>query len=174
MVRASVDDEMYSYPLTAAGFTIIQVWFFIQHLGLILGLVGLWHSRAAGSSRSGWWGVVASVAGMLLLAMTELVAISAADDRYPSSRTDLLDVMYGVSTILTGVGLIVAGVAVARSTTWSGWMRWLPLVTGVYVFVPLTPAILGPFVLARIAIAVWMLLFAALGWALVRTAEHAA
>jgi hypothetical protein len=43
------------------------------------------------------------------------------------------------------------------------------LVTGVYVFVPLTPALLGPFVLARLAITGWMLLFAALGWVLLRS-----
>lgn len=58
------------------------------------------------------------------------------------------------------------GVAALRARRWSGWRRWLLLVLGVYVIVPLTPAILGPFVIARLTIGLWMLLFAALGWAL--------
>lgn len=172
VVQPSVDEEMYSFPLTATGFTVIQAWFFVQHLGLILGLLGLWRSGAAGTSRLGRWGVVSSVAGMLMLSVTELVAISAAQDPYPSSRTDLLDVLYGISTIVVGVGLILAGVAITRAGKWSGWMRWLPLVTGIYVFAPMTPAIMGPFVIARIAITVWMLMFAALGWALLKAADH--
>jgi hypothetical protein len=44
----------------------------------------------------------------------------------------------------------------------------VPLALGVYVFVPLLPAIFGPMVLGRIAIGVWMLLFGALGVALTR------
>jgi hypothetical protein len=44
------------------------------------------------------------------------------------------------------------------------------LTLGVYVFVPLFPAVIGPMVQGRIAIGVWMLLFAALGIALVRAA----
>lgn len=169
----SVGHEMYSYPLTAPGFTVIQAWFFVQHLGLTAGLLALWWSGAAGKSRTGSWGIGVSVVGMLLLAVTELVAISAAGDRYPSSRTDLLDSLYGVASILTGAGLILAGVAVARSKRWSGWTRWLPLVLGIYVFVPMIPALFGPFVLARVAITVWMLLFASLGWALMKNSDSA-
>jgi hypothetical protein len=47
----------------------------------------------------------------------------------------------------------------------------LPLlitVLGVYVFVPLTPAIAGPFAAGRLGIGGWMLLMAALGYGLTR------
>jgi hypothetical protein len=43
------------------------------------------------------------------------------------------------------------------------------MATGAYVFAPMGPALVGPFVLARLAIGGWMLLFAALGWVLVRS-----
>ncbi len=39
------------------------------------------------------------------------------------------------------------------------------LALGIYLFAPMTPAIFGPFVVARLAIGGWVLLFAALGWA---------
>jgi hypothetical protein len=42
------------------------------------------------------------------------------------------------------------------------------LALGIYVFLPLTPAIMGPFVAGRLAIGGWMLLFAVLGLGLTR------
>ena len=101
-----------------------------------------------------------------------LLAISAANAAYPSPRTDVLDALYGVSSVLIGIGMVVAGLAVLRAGRWTGWRRALVLVTGGYVFVPMMPARLGPFVLARLAITGWMLLFAALGWALLRSEER--
>jgi hypothetical protein len=43
------------------------------------------------------------------------------------------------------------------------------LVMGGYVFVVMFPAVFGPLVAGRLAIGVWMLMFAVLGMALVRT-----
>lgn len=67
-----------------------------------------------------------------------------------------------------GLFLILAGIAVLRARVWPGWQRYLPLALGIYVFVPLTPGIFGPFVIARLVIAGWMALFAVLGWVLLR------
>ena len=100
---------------------------------------------------------------MALLTLTELLAISASESPYPSSRTDVLDALYGVSSIALGVGLVMVGVMVVRERRWTGWPRWLPLTMGVWVFVPMTPAMLAGFLPARLAISAWMLLYAALG-----------
>ena len=62
--------------------------------------------------------------------------------------------------------MILAGTAVRRGARWTGWRGLAVLVTGISVFVPMTPAPMGPFVLARLAITGWMLLLAALGYAL--------
>ena len=166
VVPSQVDNRLYSYPLDAAPFAAIQVFFFLQHLALLLGLLGVWRLGASGRSRMGSWGLGAAVAGMGLLALVELAAISAANLPYPSPRTDVLDAFYGISSTLIGLGMLVAGIAVLRAGRWKGWGGLLMLVTGAYVFVPMTPALMGPFVLARLAIAGWMLLFAALGWAI--------
>jgi hypothetical protein len=131
-------------------------------------LAALWTSGAAGRSGLGRIGVGGSVVAMLGLAAVEVAAISARNSLYPSARTDTLDVWYGVTSIAIGVFAILAGIAVLRTKAWSGWQRYLPLVLGIYVFVPLTPGILGPFVLARLVIVGWMILFAVLGWALLR------
>ena len=165
---AAVDDGRYSYPFTATGFTIIQFVFCVQHLGLAVLLVALWTSGAAGRGGLGRIGVGGSVIAMLGLAAVEVAATSARDSLYPSPATDTLDIWYGVTSVGIGVFLIVAGIAVLRAKVWSGWQRYLPLALGIYVFFPLTPGILGPFVMGRLVITVWMLLFAVLGWVFLR------
>ena len=163
---AQVSEDMFSYPLTAGGFTVIQIWFFVQHVGLLAGIAALARAGVMAQRRSARWGTGLAVAGMALLAVTELIAITARNSTYPGDGTGLLDALYGVSSVAVGVGLILAGIAVRRGGRWSGWRGLVVLVAGIFVFVPMMPALLGPFVLARLAITVWMLLFAALGYAL--------
>jgi hypothetical protein len=163
-----VPDDQFSYPLSAGGFTAIQVFFFVHHLALAWGLYAVWRRGFAGSGTWAWIGGSLSVLAMTLLGIQELVAISAADASYPSDRTDLVEGIYGALSMLNGLALVVLGVAVVTAGRWHGWRRWVLLGLGIYVFVPLTPAIFGPFVVARLAIGAWMLLFAALGWALLR------
>lgn len=163
---AQVSEDMFSYPLTADGFTVIQIWFFVQHVGLLSGIAALGRAGIMAQGRSARWGSGLAVAGMALLAVTELIAITARNSTYPGDGTGLLDALYGVSSVAVGVGLILAGIAVRRGGLWRGWRGPVVLMTGIFVFVPMMPALIGPFVLARLAITVWMLMFAALGYAL--------
>ncbi len=163
---AQVSEHMFSYPLTARGFTLIQIWFFVHHLGLLAGIVALTRAEAMAEGRSARWGIGLAASGMALLAVTELIAITARNSTYPSDGTARLDVLYGVSSLMVGVGMILAGIAVRRSGRWTGWRGLVVLVAGIFVFVPMMPALMGPFVLARLAITAWMLVFAALGYAL--------
>ena len=167
-----VSEDMFSYPLTAGGFTVIQIWFFLQHLGLLAGIAALARAEVMAEARSTRWGTGLAAAGMALLAVTELIAITARSSTYPGDGTGLLDALYGASSLAVGVGLILAGIAVRRRGRWTGWRGLVVLVAGIFVFVPMTPALMGPFVLARLAITVWMLLFAALGYALWKTDER--
>ena len=104
-----VPDSQFSYPLTAAGFVAIQLWFCVQHLGLLAGQVALRSSGVAGPGRAVAWGHGLGIAGMALLTLTELLAIAAADDPYPSSLTNVLDALYGVASLAIGVGLVIVG-----------------------------------------------------------------
>ncbi|WP_199921525.1 hypothetical protein [Intrasporangium calvum] len=61
---------------------------------------------------------------------------------------------------------------VLRSALWQGWRRWTPLAIGIATFAVLTPGMFGGFVIARLAIGLWMLLFTALGWSLHIEAQH--
>ena len=49
--------------------------------------------------------------------------------------------MFAVAPMLSGLGMIMAGIAVVRAGTWSGVRRLLPLLVGVSILVPATPVI---------------------------------
>lgn len=165
--------DRYSDPLSATGYTIAQVSFFAQHLLLLVGLVSLLGLAAVRASRVARIGIVMGSIGMALLAVMELVAISARNVGAESDRADLINSLYGIPTILCGLGFVIGGIALVRvpKQTWVGpaWLRIVVLLLGLWVFVPLLPAIMGPDVLARLAIGGWMALFAVLGWGLSRT-----
>lgn len=172
VVEPSVDDGRFSYPLTARGFVAIQIWFVIQHLGLLAGQVAVWTSGAAGRGRLARAGHLLATGGMVVLALMEAVATAAADSAYPSPRTDLLDIGYGISSTAIGVGLVLLGVAVVRTHAWTDRGRWLPLFVGVWTFVVVFPAMMSGFLGARLGISSWMLCYAALGWYLSRRRAH--
>lgn len=174
-----VGKDRFSYPLTATGVTVAQVSFFLQHLPLVAGVAVLLRLPAVRDSRTARLSVSAASVGLGLLAIVELVAITARDAGEHSSRASLVENLYGPPVVIIGLALLVAGAALLRQGTgaWAG-ARWLPMMItalGVYVFVPLSPAINGSFTAGRLGIGGWMLLFCGLGLGLMRLeAEPAA
>ena len=167
-----VSDDRYSYPFTGFGFVVAQTSFFLQHLPLVVGVAALLWLPAVRASRTARIATVAATVGLMLLTVNELITITAYDATTDSSLATLVDTLYGPPVILIGAGLVVAGIALLRQDSAAGVSaRLIPavvLVLGVYVFVPLTPAIMGTFTAARLGIGGWMLLFALLGFGLTR------
>lgn len=167
-----VSGVRYSYPFTGFGYAVAQTSFFLQHLPLISGVAALLALPAARASRTARIAIWTAVVGLMLLTAMELIATLAYDAEMDSSLATLVNNLYGPPVILIGAGLVVAGIALIRQDT-SAWVgaRWVPalvLLLGVYVFVALTPAIMGSFVAGRLGIGGWMLLFAVLGYGLTR------
>lgn len=164
-----VPDDRYSYPLSAGGFIALQIFFGVHHLGLLAGQLELRRAGVAGDGRAARIGHLTGIAGMVLLIVTEFLATAAADSTYPGKYTGRLDVLYGISTLAVGGGLIAVGIATLRAGAWQSWRKWVPLAIGIYVFVPMTPAIALGYIGARLSISGWMLMYALLGLALLRT-----
>lgn len=165
-----VTDDRFSYPFTENGYAVAQVAFFLQHLPLIAGVTALLWLPPVRTSPTARIALRITTLGLTLLALIELVTISAQDAATGSDRATLAENLYGPPVILIGVGLLVAGAALLRQGTgaWVGarWMPGLVLLLGLYVFFPLTPAIMGTFTAGRLGIGAWMLLFAGLGYGL--------
>ena len=126
----------------------------VIHLGELLAVVALALSGAAGRGRAARFGLAAAVLGQAVLAAAEVI--------YPQ-LPDLGNTLFAVGPLLTGVGLVAAGIAVVRAGRWSGWQRFTPLAVGAYVFVVLIPVLIGsggpPAPAALWSIAGWDLLW---------------
>lgn len=172
VVPPAVGAARFSYPFTPGGFLVAQSVFILNHVLLLVGVLGLARSGVGGTGGLARSGLLVTAIGWVALTLCEIRAMTLATSPYPSPSTDVLDTAYGVATILIGVGLILAGVAVARARVWTGWHRFITLVSGVAVFLIVIPGIFGPFLAGRIVLIVWMLLLAALGWALYAEARR--
>ncbi len=153
-----------SHPFTTTGFLVAQAWFFVHHFGLVLVLVALAGSAALAGSRLARGGAWLAVIAMIGLSLAELLAMRYAAWDETAANAGWMGTAYGITVSAIGLGMVVAGVGVVRAAAWSGWRRWTPLAIGLAVFVVVTPGMFGGFVVARLAIGFWMLLFAALGW----------
>jgi hypothetical protein len=165
-IPPTVSPDVYSYPFSPAGHLVAQFVFMSNHVLLLVGILGLARSGVAGNGVLGRLGLWISVVGMAALTVCEVGAMTLATSPYPGPGTGFMDMAYGVASILIGVGLTLAGVAVARRGEWTGWRRFVTLICGVAVFVIVIPGVFGPFLAGRMVLVVWMLMFAALGWAL--------
>lgn len=172
---ASVDENRYSFPFDAVGFTIENLVLAVQHLGLALLVWGLWRSGAAGRSSLARMGAVGTAAAWVAFAAVKVVATAATDERQGSAFAETVDGLSGLAGTLIGLSCAVLGIAVIRAQARPTWFRYLPLTLGLFVFVAVIPSmIFGSFTLARLAIIAWMTLWAALGWALSRSADNRA
>ncbi len=162
--QTTVDDTLLRYPFSETGFLTVQVVFAVQHLGLLAGVVALALSGAVGRGLVARIGAWLLVAGTAMLTASELLTMRYVDWTNEAANAGLMGAAYGISCTVMGVGAILAGIGVRRAKVWSGWRAWTPLVIGVAQFVMLTPGLFAGFVVGRLVIGAWMLMFAALGW----------
>ena len=165
-VTPAVDMNMYRYPYSPGAYTGTQIIFAVNHLMLLVGLLGIGRIRAA---RGSLWTIGAALGtfGLLLLTGCEIWALRLTNAFVDGPQSGPLDTAYGFATVAAGIGLTLAGVAVVRTGRWRGWVRWTPLVLGILVFVMVVPGIFGTFLQGRVAITAWMLVWTALGAALI-------
>lgn len=167
-----VAPEQFSYPLGSTSHVAFQLFFTVHHLGLLAGILALGWLAGPSATRATRIGLAVAAAGMVgLTVMEAVVARAGLGITVDSERGQVLGSLYGVASLMIGLGLVVAGVGLARRPVLAGRARWLPLALGVWVFVPMLPALFAPMVWGRAAIIGWMLLFTALGLELRRAAR---
>lgn len=124
----------------------------------LIGVVGLARSSAAGDGWLAKLGLgLALAASALFLPFEVLVAINL----------ELGGALLGLSALVQGLGLLLAGIAVLRAGRWHGWQRFTPLLCGLYTFLVLIPALaLSPEGYNAWALLGWQIPFILLGVAL--------
>lgn len=138
--------------------TWLQVLFAVLHLCQIAGIAAIGFTGAVG--RAGMVGLWLAAGGAATFAVAELMVLIST----PGSET-----AFGLGSLLTIVGLSIAGGSVLHQRTWDGPGRFLPLALGAYNLVLVLVLSTAPAQLGIVALALNAVLWTLLGWSLSET-----
>lgn len=159
-----ISDEQLSYPWAGAtAITTSLIWGITQVL-IVVGLIAFTHSGAA-PTMAGRLGARLAVAGAMLYVVAHALSLVAYDAPLDAPISVAVLSCFAVGTLLTAVGLIMAGTATLRSGVWAGWRRFTPLALGVWMvvmmplqFTPALPLAVGIYALAVMALGLALIL----------------
>jgi hypothetical protein len=161
----SVSDQLWRYPWGSRTAVINwAVWGSMQALVLI-GVLAWRRSGVAGSGRAARVGLPLAALGTALIIVGQFASISVRNQTVHDTGAQLVGGIFAVGTVLSALGLVLAGWATLHAGGWRDWRRFVPLAIGV-----VTVALIGlQFTkVLPTGVAVYSLGFAALGVALMR------
>lgn len=127
-----VSDDRWSYPWSAGTFVVVTAFYALLHLLITAGLVAFARAAATGTSRAGRTGTALAVAGTLLLTLAELASIPLRDAAMDDTGAVTVGSMFGLGTLISAIGLLLAGRATLKAGVWQGWRRYTPLAAGIW------------------------------------------
>lgn len=158
-----VSDEQLSYPWAGAtAITTSLIWGITQVL-IVVGLLAFARSGAAPTA-AGRVGGRLAVGGAVLYVIAHGLSLVAYDAALDDPISIAVLSCFGIGTVLTAIGLIIAGAATLRSGVWAGWRRYTPIGLGVWMvammplqFTSALPVAVGIYALAVIALGLAMI-----------------
>ncbi|UFN45168.1 hypothetical protein [Nocardioides okcheonensis] len=164
-----ISDEQLSFPWDGAtAITTSLIWGITQVL-IVIGLTAFARSGAAPTT-AGRVGGRLAVAGAVLYVIAHALSLVAYDAALDDPISVAVLSCFGIGTLLTAVGLVIAGTATLRSGAWSGWRRYTPLILGAWMvammplqFTPALPLAVGIYALAVMGLGL-ALIVEGLGW----------
>jgi hypothetical protein len=172
VVQASTDvpKEQWSYPWSSG--TSITFYLFAAGSQLLLaaGVLGLRRSGVAGTTRAASLGLTAALVGTALIVVGHLASIPIRDELVDDGWPRVVAGIFGLGTVLSAVGFLLASRATMRGGIWRDWRRFTPLAIGAWstilIGLQFTPAL-------PTAVAVYGLCFLTIGIALATPQRHA-
>lgn len=119
-------DPLFPTPSYSLGFTVREILVVISHALVLIGLIGLARSNAAGKSPLAKIGLGILLLGGALFIASELILMV---------NEPLGSILDGICSILMAVGFTLTGIAVLLTRHWQGWHRFIPLLCGL-VYLP--------------------------------------
>lgn len=126
----SVSEDLWRYPWSSDAFIPISLLWALAHALVIVGLIGLRRSGIAGPTKSAAAGLTLAVAGTALLLIAEFASLPFADQQADDTAPSIVGGTFGLGTILSGIGLLLAGRAALQAKRWDGWRRFTLLAAG--------------------------------------------
>jgi hypothetical protein len=110
------------------------LWAF-AHLLVVVGLMGFRRSGTAGPSRTAAVGLALAVIGTSLLFVAELASLPFRYQHVDDTGPGIVGGVFGIATLLSAVGLLMAGKATLRAGQWDDWRRFTPLLAGIWALI---------------------------------------
>ncbi len=111
-------------------FDVFEALWITADLLLLAGLLGLRRLRPYRTSRAGDIGTGIAIVGRVVFVAAETVSLVQQTDE---------NVLLPLGALLSALGMLALGVAIARGGVWQGLPRFGPLVMGLYPFVVMFP-----------------------------------
>jgi hypothetical protein len=165
VAQASTDvsKDQWSYPWSSGTSITVYLVAAVSQLLLVVGVLGLRRSGVAATTNTATLALWAAFAGTALIVIGQVASILIRDEMVHDSWPHVVEAVFGVGTVLSAVGFLLAGKATIRAGVWHDWRRFTPLAVGAWstalIGLQLTPALAS-------AVAVYGLCFLALGAAL--------
>lgn len=168
-----VPDSQWSYPYPVGVFWVVGVVLALIHVLTLAGFVGVQLADPHRHARAAVLGLWVAIAGYALLVVAEMLSAGIGGQQTTSSAAATVGGVFGVASLLTAVGSLIAGVVIARAGVWTGLGRWMVLASGVIMVLLVTPAnITGSEVFRMVALTLWSLSFIPLGRAIASAAPR--
>lgn len=136
-VQASttVSDNLWRYPWSSDVFVPVSLLWAAAHVLVIIGLLGFRRSAIAGDSSAARRGITLAVAGTALLFAGEIASLPMTDEATDSTAGGIVGAVFGLGTLLSAVGLLLAGKATLSARHWQSWRRFTPIAAGAWTLV---------------------------------------
>lgn len=133
-VQASttVSDDLWRYPWSSDAFVPVSVLWAAAHVLVIIGLLGFRRSALAGDSTAARRGITLAIAGTALLLVGEIASLPMTDEATNSTAGGIVGAVFGLGTLLSAVGLLLAGKATLSARRWQDWRRFTPITAGAW------------------------------------------
>lgn len=161
----SVSDQLWRYPWSSRTAVIAYVLFGVMEALVLTGVLAWRRSGIAGRGRAARTGFPITAVGTALIVAGHFASLPVRNQTIHETGAQLVGVIFGSGTVVSAVGLALAGWATLRAGVWQDWRRFVPLSIGV-----VTVALIGLGLTKALptGVAAYSLGFAVLGLALMR------
>lgn len=168
----AVPEDQWSYPFPASVQWALSIILAVTHALTLAGFLGLLVADPHRRNRAAVIGIWIAAVGYAGLTICEVLSGAIGAESNSSSLAVNVGSAFGVASLLTAFGSVIAGVVIVRTRAWHGLGRWMVLSSGVIMVVLVTPAnISGDLVFRTVALTLWSLTFIPLGRAIMSSSS---
>lgn len=166
---AAVSHNQWSYPFPEGVQWGSSVVLAAAHALTAAGFVGVVLAAPHRHSRPATIALWVAIVGFVGLSLSELASGAIGSQTTTSDAAARVGAAFGVASLATALGSIIAGLIIVRTHTWHGLARWVVLASGALMLVVVTPALISGALWPRtLALMLWSITFVPLGQAVSR------